>query len=288
MAKRRRDLDTCPRTRSRWRRRLLDSVSAIGRTRIAIDQVAARKQLRGKEAETQCARCSGRRPARSLALCAIGGPSPTVTGGAARAVHCWASRASLLEAGDHLPAYRPGLTQVFHIARARIYASSNSVHRRRAPPPYLWRRAMAHGWLSQARRTRCCLPPHALGSPPQAIDESCRWACALMDGRPISATARLHNGPIRRKASALSSRSRRQPLPCRVNLPLDHVESRMRRRSVGRPSHGRCSFNDGRTADPPVFPQGNPGTSAGQLSSARAVVRGQPVDQPGSCQVVCT
>lgn len=116
-------------------------------------------------------------------------------------------------------------------------------------------------------------------------------ACALTDGRPISAVARLDNELIRRKASALSSRSRRverQPLPCRVIPPLDHVESRMRRRSVGRPSHGRCSFNDGRTVDPPVFPQGNPGTPVGQLSPDRAVVRGQPVDQPGSCQVVCT
>lgn len=113
-------------------------------------------------------------------------------------------------------------------------------------------------------------------------------ACALTDGRPISAIARLDNELIRRKALALSSRSRRQPLPCRVNFPLDHVESRMRRRSVGRPSHGRCSFNDGRTVDPPVFPQGNPGTPVGQLSPDHAVVRGQPVEQPGSCQVVCT
>lgn len=179
-----------------------------------------------------------------------------------------------------------------HCQRARIHTSSNRVHRRRAPPYLIWRRAMAsrpanprQGELDAACHTCARLATASRSAIVVA------GACALTDGRPISATARLDNELIRRKASALSSRSRRverQPLPCRVIPPLDLVKSRMRRRSVGRPSHGRRGFNDGRTVDPPVFPQGNPGTSAGQLSPDRAVVRGQPVDQPGSCQVVCT
>lgn len=170
---------------------------------------------------------------------------------------------------------------------ARIHTSSNGVHRRRARPicgGAPWR----HGRLSQARRTRCCLPPHALGSPPQAIGDRCRWGmCA--DGR----SADISDRPFGQRVDTSESLGIELPIPSAApplsrDFPLDHVESRMRRRSVGRPSHGRCSFNDGRTVDPPVFPQGNPGTPVGQLSPDRAVVRGQPVDQPGSCQVVCT
>lgn len=172
--------------------------------------------------------------------------------------------------------------------RARIHTSSNGVHRRWAPP-YLWRRAMASRPAIPGKANSMLPAPHMRSARHRKqLAIVVAGACALTDGRPISAIARLDNELIRRKALALSSRSRRQPLPCRVNFPLDHVESRMRRRSVGRPSHGRCSFNDGRTVDPPVFPQGNPGTPVGQLSPDHAVVRGQPVDQPGSCQVVCT
>lgn len=197
---------TCPRTRSRWRRRLLDSVSAIGRTRI--DQVATRKQPRGNVAGTQCARCSGRRPARSLALCAIGGPSPTVTGGAARAVHCWPSRASLLEAGDHLPAYRPGLTQVFHIARERGSTRHQMACIEGGRRPICGGAPWRHGRLSQARRTRCCLPPHALGSPPQAIGDRCRWGmCA--DGR----SADISDRPFGQRVDTSESLGIELPIP---------------------------------------------------------------------------
>jgi hypothetical protein len=101
----------------------------------------------------------------------------------------WASRASLLEAGDHLPAYRPGLTQVFHIARERGSTRHQMACIEGGRRPICGGAPWRHGRLSQSRRTRCCLPPHALGSPPQAIGDRCRWGmCA--DGRSADISGR--------------------------------------------------------------------------------------------------
>ncbi len=169
--------------------------------------------------------------------------------------------------------------------------SSNSVHRRRAPPFLIWRRAMASRPAIPGKANSMLPAPRCarlVTASRSAIVVA--GACALTDGRPISATARLHNELLGRKASALTSRSRRverKPLP----LPRDpsaRPREKPKATTFGWPSYERRSFNDGRIVDPPVFPQANPRTSAGQISPDPAVVRGQPDDRPGSCRAVCT
>jgi hypothetical protein len=145
---------------------------------------------------------------RSLALCAIGGPSPTVTGGAARAVHCWASRASLLEARDHLPAYRPGLTQVFHIARERGSTRRQITCIEGGRRPICGGAPWRHGRLSQARRTRCCQPHMRSARRRKQIGDSCRWGmCA--DGR----SADISDRPFAQRVAASESLGVDLPIP---------------------------------------------------------------------------
>ncbi len=92
--------------------------------------------------------------------------------------------------------------------RARIHTSSNGVHRRWAPP-YLWRRAMAsRPAIPGKANSMLPAPPHALGSPPQAIGDRCRWGMCV-DGR----SADISDRPFAQWADTSESLGIELPIP---------------------------------------------------------------------------
>ncbi|MBB4437645.1 hypothetical protein M2310_001413 [Rhizobium leguminosarum] len=133
----------------------------------------------------------------------------------------------------------------------------------RSPPHLTWRRGRgATVGYPRIRRTggsRSHIRALAAASRSAIV---VRWICALTDCRSISA-ATVRNELMRRKASLRPADPvGRKPAPPLSSDPSarSHEEPNAvaaRQRSVGRLSHGRRSLDDGRTVDPPVFPQAN-------------------------------